>query len=186
MYRHAYSQYCNSNHTAVTRAGAESIISKQSKEELGQFIGTSVLPNTSRVYDQHWTQWKQFLKSEVDQDDPFLLALREDEKSSLVALMKLRRHEAGLRGKAATSFTAGIRMRFAQETLPTAFLDSAVIAMSRSSCRLKPAELRERRNSGGSTNAKLPVCESILTDMRVHLWRDVAGMTTTPAAEWYI
>ena len=129
-----------------------------------------MLPNTSRVYDQHWTQWKQFLKSEVDQDDPFLRALREEEKSSLVALMMLRRHEAGQRGKAATSFTAGIRMRFAQETLPTAFLDSAVIATSRSSCRLKPAELRERRNSGGSTNVKLPVCESILTDMRVHLW----------------
>ena len=73
-----------------------------------------------------------------------------------------------------TAFTAGIRMRFAQETLSTAFLDSAVIATSRTSCKLKPAELRERRNSGGSKSAKLPVCESILTDMRAELW---AGRT---------
>ena len=61
-------------------------------------------------------------------------------------------------------------MRFTQETLPTNFLDSAAIATSRSSCRLKPAELRERRNSSGSTNVKLSVCESILNDMRAHLW----------------
>lgn len=114
--------------------------------------------------------WKEFLKSEVNGDDPFLRSLSEAEKSSLVGLMMLRRHQAGQRGKAATAFTAGIRMRFAQETLSTTFLDSVVIATTRSSCRLKPTELRERRNSGGSTHVKLPVCEDILTDMRNHLW----------------
>ena len=146
------------------------MLSKQSKRDLAVFIGTSVLPNTQRVYEQHWVLWKEFLKNEANQDDPFLRNVSEEEKTSLIGLMMLRRHEAGQRGKAATAFTAGIRMKFSQETLSTDFMDAAVITTTRSSCRLKPSELRERRNSGGSTHAKLPICESILADMRAHMW----------------
>ena len=110
------------------------------------------------------------MKSEVNQDDPFLSAIGEDEKAFLVSLMMLRKHQAGHRGKAATSFTAGIRMRFAQETLSTGFLDSAVIATARTSCLMKPEELRVKRNSAPSCTVKLPICEGVLVDMRQRLW----------------
>jgi hypothetical protein len=43
---------------------------------------------------------------ETGSDDPFLTECTEDEESTLMALMMMRRHEAGKRGKAATSFTA--------------------------------------------------------------------------------
>jgi hypothetical protein len=45
-------------------------------------------------------------RTETGSDDPFLTKYSDDEKASLVALMMMRRHEAGRRGKAATSFTA--------------------------------------------------------------------------------
>ena len=54
-------------------------------------------------------------------------------------------------------------MHFAQETLSTKFLDSAVIATSRASCRLKPTELRAKRDLVISSNVKL-------TNMRTRLW----------------
>lgn len=114
--------------------------------------------------------WKAFLKEEINESDPFLRAVDDQEKTSLIGLLMLRRHEAGHRGKAATAFTAGIRMHFTEETLPTAFLDAAVIATSRVACKLKPSELREKRDGGLSSTTKLPVCESILEEMRARLW----------------
>ena len=118
--------------------------------------------------------WKSFLKEEIDQDDPFLPGVDDGEKAALVALLMLRRHEAGHRGKRATSFTAGIRMRFAQGTLSTSFLDSAVITTARAACKLSTAELRARRNGGISTSVKLPASEDLLVHMRGRLWEGLA------------
>lgn len=84
--------------------------------------------------------------------------------------MMLRRHEQGLRGKKATAFTAGIRLQFSQQGLPTRFLEAAVVATTRAACKPKPAELREKRDSGATHSVKLPVCESILSEMRVRMW----------------
>lgn len=47
----------------------------------------------------------------------------------------------------ATAVTAGLRMYFAQHLESTSFLDCAVIATARQSCRLVPSELRTIRNS---------------------------------------
>lgn len=146
------------------------ILSRQSKQDLAQFLGGSVLPGTNRVYEGHWTMWKDFLKLEVNREDPFLPGMEDGEKSALVALLMLRRHQAGHRGKRATSFTAGVRMRFAQETLPTTFLDSAVISTARSACKLSTAELRTRRNGGIASSVKLPASEDLLVHMRGRLW----------------
>ena len=99
------------------------MVSAQSRQELARFLSSSVLPNTNRVYDKCWGQWISFLKSEVDEDDPYVSSAGEKEKAALVAIMMLRKHEQGLRGKQATSFTAAIRMRFAQEGLSIDFFD---------------------------------------------------------------
>ena len=157
------------------------MVSAQSRLELSRFIGRSVLPNTSRVYDKCWEQWIAFLKNEADEDDPFVRGAGDEEKASLVAIMMLRRHEQGLRGKQATSFTAAIRLRFSQQGITTDFLNSAVIATARAACKPKPEELRERKDSGAAASVKLPVCESILVDMKARMW---TGRGWTGADMW--
>ena len=146
-------------------------MSAQSRQELARFIGKSVLPNTNRVYDKCWELWTSFLKSEVDEDDPFLSCAGEEEKASLVGIIMLRRHEQGLRDKQATFFTAALRMRFSQQGLSADFLSSSVIATARAACKLKPEELWERRDSGTAASVKLPVCESILVGMKARMWK---------------
>ena len=129
-----------------------------------------MLPATSNKYNDHWAKWKTFLQGEIDCDDPFLKTRSEDEKAALVSLFLMRRYQNGLRGKAATSVTAGIRIHYAQELQSTTFLESAVIAAARSSCQLNPTELRAKRNLGASDTVKLPVHEDLLYDMKINLW----------------
>lgn len=107
-------------------------------------------------------------------DDPYLAGIGEEEKASFVSLMMLRKYKQNRRGKAATAFTAAIRLEFAKARLPTAFLDSAVIATTRSSCKMTPAELREKRNSEPTHTVKLPVSEDILLEMRSRLWDNLS------------
>jgi hypothetical protein len=89
-------------------------MSAQNRQELLAFISTAVLPKTNRVYEKEWVAFKAFVKTETGSDDPFLTDCADDEKASLVALMMMRRHEAGKRGKAATAFTAAVRQMYAR------------------------------------------------------------------------
>lgn len=146
----------------------------QSKSELANFISGSVLPGTIRKYSTHWDKWKAFLQSEVGSEDPYLKSRGEEDKASLVCLFLMRRYQEGLRGKAATSVTAGIRINFAQELQSTTFLDHAAVAAARSSCKLNPVELRAKRDLGAPDTVKLPVHEDLLTNMRTQLWDDRA------------
>lgn len=91
-------------------------------------------------------------------------------KSSMVGLFLCRRHQSGLRSKAATAVTAGIRMKFALALEPTDFLDAAIISTARAACQLDPTEMRKRRNAGPTPSVKLPVSEDILDDIRAKLW----------------
>jgi hypothetical protein len=52
----------------------------------------------------------------------------------------------------------------------TAFFDSSIIATARTSCLMKPDELRALKDSGPSTMVKLPICEGILTDLGMRSW----------------
>ena len=61
-------------------------------------------------------------------------------------------------------------MRFAQETISTTFLESALIATARSACKLSTTELRTKRNGGISSSVKLPASEDLLVHMRKRLW----------------
>ena len=130
----------------------------------------SVLPATSRTYERHWLQWKTFLASTTKVTDPLLHGISDADKSALVGLFLLERYNTGLRAKGATAVTAGLRMQFARHLIPTGFLDAAVIATARSSCRLNPSELRLIRNSDASDTVKLPACHGMLMDMRARLW----------------
>jgi hypothetical protein len=145
-------------------------MSAQSRQELSAFISTAVLPKTNRVYEKEWVAFKAFVKTETGSDDPFLTNYTDDEKASLVALMMMRRHEAGKRGKAATAFTAAVRQMYARMMRATAFFDSSIIATARMSCLMKPDELRALKDSGPVATVKLPICEGILTDLRARSW----------------
>jgi hypothetical protein len=123
------------------------VLSLQGREELAGFLSSSVLPKTNRIYGRQWTQWVQFLKSELDEEDPYLTSRTQDEKSALVCRLFQRRHQAGHRGKGATGITAGIRQGYAVRMISTDFLEAAVVATARAACLMKPDELRKRRDS---------------------------------------
>jgi hypothetical protein len=145
------------------------ILSLQSRNELSTFISKSVLPQTSQVYGKDFAAWKNFVKTETGSDDPLLIGMPDNDRASLVCLMMLRRHESGKRGKAATAFTATIRLTFARAMLSTTFLDSAIIATARTSCLMKPEELRAKRDMGHPVSVKFPVCQELLVDMKRRL-----------------
>jgi hypothetical protein len=142
------------------------------------FLATAVMPSTIRTYNAHFKTWTQFLKDEVDMNDPFMRNIPEEEKVFLVSLMMLRRHQAGHKGKAATAFTAALKREFVIAMIDSSFLESSVIHMARMSCQIKPHELRAKNDSGAASTVKLPVCESILVSMRNRLWsrREWVGM----------
>jgi hypothetical protein len=145
-------------------------LSIRSRQELSNFISTAVLSKTNRVYEKEWFAFKEFVKAETGSDDPFLTGYTDDEKASLIALMMMRRHEAGKRGKGATAFTAAVRQMYAKTMRSTTFFDSSIIATARTSCLMKPSELRALRDHGPQASVKLPICEGILTDLRVRSW----------------
>jgi hypothetical protein len=97
----------------VSEAGG--FLSLRSRQDLSSFIATAILPKTNRVYEKEWGQFQSFVKEETGSDDPFLTKYTDDEKASLVALMMMRRHQEGKRGKAATAFTAAVRQMYARE-----------------------------------------------------------------------
>ena len=158
--------------TAETQSSTGGLLSTQSRLDLSTFISTSVLPKTNKVYEKEWISFKAFVREETGSDDPFLTECTDDEKASLVALMMMRRHQAGKRGKAATAFTAAVRQMYARTMRATAFLDSSIIATARTSCLMKPDELRALKDNGPSTSVKLPICEGILADLRLRSWPD--------------
>jgi hypothetical protein len=146
-------------------------MSAQSRQELSTFISTAVVPRTNRVYEKEWAlSFNAFVKTATGSDGPFLTKYSDDEKASLVALIMMRRQEAGRRGKAATSFTAAVLQMFARTMRATAFFDSSIVATARTSCLMKPDELRAKRDSGTAISVKLPICEGILTDLRRRAW----------------
>ena len=130
------------------------------------------------MYEGHWTQWRQFLTSEVDESDPYLTSRSQDEKSALVCLFMQRRHQAGHRGKAATAGTAGIRQYFACRMMSTDFLEAAVVSTARAACLMKPDELRQRRDSGQSCSVKLPICHSVLVELKTRRWTGLGWSDT--------
>jgi hypothetical protein len=144
------------------------IMSSDNQEAISRFLKSSVLPSTDRKYELQWGWFVQFMK-DVGLDDPFMRTLTPQERAGMVSLFLMSRHVAGKRGKAASAVTAAIRLRFSQEMLDTAFLDSAVVSSARTACLPKPKELREQRDSAPTSTVKLPVCEEMITGMRERL-----------------
>ena len=88
-----------------------------------------------------------------------------------MSLFLYKRYQEGLRCKQATGPTAGVKLAFARALLPTDFFDHPTVASARHACRRNPDELRARRDAGAEGTVKLPVCSSLLDDIRENLWR---------------
>ena len=56
--------------------------------------------------------------------------------------------------------------------MSTTFVDSSIVATARASCLMKTDEVRARKDEGPFSSVKLPICESILADMRDRLWKE--------------
>jgi hypothetical protein len=149
--------------------GGSSVITRARREE-SDFLATAVMPSTVRTYNAHFKTWTQFLKDEIDVEDPFMRDLPEEERVFLVSLMAMKRHQAGFKWKAATAFTAALKRDFVIAMIDPKFLESSVIHTARMSCQIKPHELRAKNSSGAAGTVKLPVWESILISMRNRLW----------------
>lgn len=120
----------------------QSAIITCARSEISAFLATAVMPSTVKSYNAHFKAWTQFLKDEVDSDDPFMRDTPEEEKVFLVSLMMMRRHQAGHKGKVATAFTAALKREFVIAIIDSSFLESSVIHTARMSCQIKPHELR--------------------------------------------
>jgi hypothetical protein len=84
-------------------------LSSCSREELSNFISTSVLPQTGQVYSKEFLQWKDFVKSETGSDDPLLTGKSDNDKAALVSLMMMRRHQGKGRDVIHSYDTADVR-----------------------------------------------------------------------------
>lgn len=137
---------------------------------IGSFLRESVKENTAAAYERDWKSWCLFLKEELRSADGLLTGFVEEDKAPIVALFLRSRHEAGMRGRGASGVTAGIRLKFTESLLPTAFMDSPIVTAAREACELTSAESRTRRDNGPRFTVKLPLCESILLEQRGPLW----------------
>lgn len=149
-------------------------LSAENRADIALFIGRSVLVATNKVYDGHWRAWGEFILAKTSIKDLYLRDLSEKDKSATVSLFLIHRHKAGLRGKAATAVTAGIRMQFLKAFESTEFLDAAAVDAVRNACGLNLTELRAKRDAGAADTVKLPLCEAVLVAMRTRLWTDRA------------
>jgi hypothetical protein len=95
--------------------GAEQCsVMTRTRKEVASFLGTAVMPSTTRTYNAHFKAWSTFLKDEIDSDDPFMKCQPEVEKIFLVSLMIRRKGGHGIHGCA----EEGVRYSHARHRLP--------------------------------------------------------------------
>ena len=156
--------------SVVLAGGRVSALSAETRGLIGSFLRQSVKENTAAAYGRHWRSWCLFLKEEPRSDDGLMTGFVEENKAPIVVLFLRSRHEAGMRGRGASGVTAGIRLKFTESLLSTAFMDSPIVTAAREACELTCAESRARRDNGPRVTVKLPLCESILLEQRGPLW----------------
>ena len=111
------------------------------RQELGDFLGKSVTDNTRKGYERYWTQWGTFMQRVGGGDDLYMRTYREEDKAAMAALFLRDQHQRGLRDKAATAASAGIRLEFTRALEATDFLDNPIATAARGARGSSAAEL---------------------------------------------
>ena len=105
------------------------------------------------------------------QVDVFLDQVKSDtDKATILALFFKERYEmGGMRGRQATSVSAGIRHYFVSALRSVEWFESQIVTNARAACKMSCDELRDHKKEAKS-KAKLPVSEDMLMGARSRLW----------------
>lgn len=156
------------------------VITEAERKRMAVFLGTSVTARTLQRHKSGWQAWLAYIISLPGGTDPYLRGVKEeDEKAFWLAAFFKARYETGLRGKDATAAGASVRIYFEMALLSTAFCDSSITKRARRACRMSPDELRACQSNGRKGQAKLPVWEGLMEDLRTFLWEDKEWGWTT-------
>ena len=143
-------------------------------EELSLFLTKGVTKGTRNSYASDWKAWTTFIE-EMQKGaavkDVYLDEVKsEKDKAVMLALFfKVRYESGGMRGRQATSVSAGIKHYFAAALKPVDWFDSEIVKNARSACRMSCDELRVHKREAKS-KATLPVSEDMIAAARVRLW----------------
>ena len=103
----------------------------------------------------------------MDEDDPFVRSAGEEEKASL----EEKDYDAQ-ETRAGPARQAGYHLhgRPSSAVRASRTLNRLLETTARAACKPTPEELRERKASRTAASVKLPVCGSILIDMKTRMW----------------
>ena len=143
-------------------------------EGLSQFLTKGVTKGTRNGYSSDWRAWIAHVEKMTEGSiggDVYLDKVKSDkDRAVMLALFFKERYEAGgMRGRQATSVSAGIRHFFAAALRPVNWFDSQIVANARAACRMSCDELRDQKRDAKS-RATVPISEDMLMAVRVRLW----------------
>ena len=143
-------------------------------EGLSQFLTKGVTKGTRNGYSADWRAWTAHVMKMTEgsaEGDVYLDKVKSDkERAIMLALFFKERYETGgMRGRKATSVSAGIRHFFAAALRPVNWFDSQIVANARAACRMSCDELRDQKRDAKS-RATLPISEDMLMAARARLW----------------
>jgi hypothetical protein len=149
------------------------VITQTEREEMAKFLGTSVTTRTLQRHKSGWEAWTSYIISRPGGKDPFLRGVREEnDRAFLLAAFFKERYSSGLRAKGATAAGASVRIYFEMALLSADFCDNRIAKRARRACKMNPNELRLCQASAKQGQAKLPVWEGLMEELREYLWED--------------
>lgn len=129
---------------------------------------------TRNTYANVWKAWEEYIRrvhSGGREGDVYLDQIRGDaDKAAILALFfKERYDKGGMRGRQATSVSAGVRHHFVTALRSVEWFESQIVTNARAACKMSCDELREHKKEAKS-RAKLPISEDMLMEARSRLW----------------
>ena len=143
-------------------------------EELSSFLTKGVTKGTRNSYASDWKAWTTYIMGKqggAAVKDVYLDKVKnEKDKAIMLALFFKARYElGGMRGRQATSVSAGIKHHFAAALKPVDWFDSQIVKNARSACRMSCDELRVHKKEATS-KATVPISEDMIAAARARLW----------------
>jgi hypothetical protein len=144
------------------------------EQKLGEFLTKGVTLGTRSGYAGDWREWVSFIEKERGSEggkDVYLdLAKNDMERAAVLALFFKERYDSdGMRGRDATSGSAGVRHYFVAALRPVGWFESEIVKNARAAGKMSCDELREHQKCVMGKE-KLPVSEDMLMAARGRLW----------------
>ena len=142
--------------------------------ELTLFLTKGVTKGTKNSYTSDWRAWATHIEEMQEGaavKDMYLDKVKNDkDKAIMLALFfKARFESRGMRGRQATSVSAGVKHYFAAALKPVDWFDSQIVKKASCACRMSCDELRDRKKEAKS-KVTLPFSEDMIAAARARLW----------------